>query len=265
MAMLSEIVKGQKILITDIPGVLNTSQSMYNQTSFDEEAVMQLKRIVDATGCVVVLSPNKEHTETSIPCAIANLLAILLHTQVYSIIGISAVLKHLGECQPASFCVLRYHDGVKREWLGTFGNRFIYSGTKEEETDNNGRCRITFKAGLTGDIARGAILMLDNKIETSDIPLKVFNAVERGVYRIKELAQEIRSDPKQRTNETLEKLYEIWIEQNMRPDSSVFFSLKYLLTIRYSENGKVFDWAIETLRKVAEKHGIEFNPKIFLD
>ena len=203
MVWLPEMAMRRKVLITEIAGVLNTSQSSCDETRFDAEAIDQLKRIVNATGCVVVLSPTSgRKTGISTRAAInalANLLGAVLRTEVYTIYSLEDVLEYLGKCQPESFCVLKYHDGVNREWLGTFGVRYMYCGTQEEERDANGKSthRMSFKAGLTNEIADGVILMLDNLVESSDIPLKVFAAAERGISRIKELENQIRNDPKQ--------------------------------------------------------------------
>lgn len=198
MVWLQEMAMRRKVLITEIAGVLNTSQSSCDETRFDTEAVGHLKWIVDATRCVVVLSPMSGRKTGIIGSAttnaVANLLGAVLQTDVYTIYSLEDVLEHLGKCQPESFCVLRYHDGVNREWLGTFGVRYMYCGTQAEERDANGKSthRMLFKAGLTEDIARGVILMLDNKVEASDIPLKVFASAERGISSIKELEQKIR-------------------------------------------------------------------------
>lgn len=188
----------RKVLITEIAGVLNTSQSLCDETRFDAEAIYQLKKIVDATRCVVVLSPTNGRNPGIITSAttnaLANLLGAVLRTKVYTIHGLEDVLEYLGKCQPESFCVLKYHDGVNREWFGTFGIRYMYCGTQEEERDANGESthRMSFKAGLTNEIADGVIMMLDNLVDSSDIPLAVFTAAERGISRIKELKQKIR-------------------------------------------------------------------------
>ncbi len=193
-----EFVISRKVLVTEITGVLNTSQSSCDETRFDADAIDQLKRIVDATGCEVILSPTSGRKTGIITRAttnaLANLLGAVLRTEVYIIYGLEDVLEYLGKCQPESFCVLKYHDGVNREWLGTFGIRYIYCGTQEEERNANGKStrRISFKAGLTNEIAGGVIQMLDNLVESSDIPLTVFSAAERGISRMKELEQKIR-------------------------------------------------------------------------
>lgn len=263
MVWLPDMAMRRKVLITEIAGVLNTSQSSCDETRFDTEAIDQLKRIVDATGCVVVLSPTRERKTGIITSAttnaLANLLGAVLRTEVYTLYSLEDVLEYLGKGQPESFCVLKYHDGVNREWLGTFGIRYMYCGTREEERDANGKSthRMSFRAGLTEDIARGVILMLDNLVEAKDIPLKVFAAAERGISRIKELQQQIRSDPNQRDTKSLEYTYREYLGRG----NQVKFPMFYLVLNRYrDENGQVFDWAIKALKKVAEEMGKPFNP-----
>lgn len=203
MVWFPEMAKRRKVLITEIAGVLNTPQSSCDETRFAADAIDQLKKIVDATGCVVILSPTSGRKTgiitRSTTNAMANLLGAVLRTEVYTIYSLEDVLEYLGKCQPESFCVLKYHDGVNKEWLGTFGFRYMYCGTLEEERNADGKSmhRMSFKAGLTEDIAHGVILMLDNLVEVSDIPLKVFAAAARGISRIKEMEKQIRNDPKQ--------------------------------------------------------------------
>ena len=181
MALLKEydIKKGQRILITDIAGVLNTSLSVHNVTSFDTEAVAQVRRIVEKTGCEVILSPI-EVCDSISTCAIANLLGAVMETEVYTMVGIEHVLKILGLSEPESYCVLRYFDGPEREWMATFGNRYVHCGSaieNQKEFRPIAPRRVEFKAGLTKEKADEAIAMLSWNVAKEEIPIKVNQAI----------------------------------------------------------------------------------------
>lgn len=55
-------VERAKVVFVDVDGVLNTIGDIFNGVEIDPVKVLRLKRVVEATGCVLVLSSSWRHS-----------------------------------------------------------------------------------------------------------------------------------------------------------------------------------------------------------